>query len=584
MTQEEYEREQQEIQRLINEINALVRENNRLVEEINYGLRNISILEGNVVELHRRVEPKMNVLSGEIKVNSNLTEDVRTAIEEMASQYLTFKTLSTASKDLTQYTDAYNTKFSYYNHLRRITLGYVIGLDSNFVSDENMRLAVEKAYLQNTEYWLAYATMAVMLWASNEKEAAERALDKAMFISPQKATLYFMMINLRFARTDVARNWFLNYMDKVNPSDLGEEWQYLLQSYLAGVFGEDESFEEEVRKFFKKMLVQSEAVTVNFNKRFIDRAYSYASTYLHRTSENFAYLKGTCKDYEELVSLLSNAEKNAVIAKYYDDLLNEVDDIGEDIAQRIENVLYSLINEYDKSELEVVKKIKKSEYIISAQGDMEAATKKFEEEFGEPKNRNFADYLTEWAFVEDSRLTPLSVRRFSIAFMKDWIFKGYEKFAEENRNKVKKEYEFNVDGCIMTASEDDFPKCKETIEKYYEKNKWGSMWEDKMTKIYGLITLVGVLALVIMVIQLSNGHFSPVALTLGLLLVLVGAFLLWRQIVAVLEQVKEKKRLSIQKIKHALTELGQWRQLFRSEDENLSDLKDALMRFGEVQE
>ena len=157
MTQEEYEREQQEIQRLINEINALVRENNRLVEEINYGLRNISILEGNVVELHRRVEPKMNVLSGEIKVNSNLTEDVRTAIEEMASQYLTFKTLSTASKDLTQYTDAYNTKFSYYNHLRRITLGYVIGLDSNFVSDENMRLAVEKAYLQNTEYWLVLA-------------------------------------------------------------------------------------------------------------------------------------------------------------------------------------------------------------------------------------------------------------------------------------------------------------------------------------------------------------------------------------------------------------------------------------------
>lgn len=584
MTQEEYEREQQEIERLINEINALIAENNRLVEEINYGLQNVAILQNNVVDLHNRVEPKMRGAAGEVHVNSEHTETVRKAITEMASQYFTFKALSTASKNLTRYTDEYNTKFSFYNHLRRITLGYVIGLDSNFVSDENMRNTVEKAYLQNTEYWLAYATMAVMLWAFDEKEAANRALDKAMFISPQKAALYFMMINLRFARNEVARSWFINYMDRVNPSDLGEEWQYLLQAYLAGAFGEDETFQEEVGKHFKKMLVQAEATTANFSKRFVDRAYSYADTYLHRTGENFAYLKGTCAEYNHLIDLLSNAEKNAVIAQYYGKLFNEIDESGEDISQRVENVLYSLINEYDKSEMEVVQKIKYNEYVITAQGDATAAQKKFDAEFGKPKNRNFADYLTEWAFTEDSRLTPLSVRRFSITFMKDWIFKGYEKYAENNRSKEKKEYAFNVDGCEMTATEDDFAKCKSTIEKYYEKNKWSNLWEDKMTKIYGLITIVGLLALVIMGVQLAKGHFSPVALTLGILLVLVGVFLLWRQIVAVLEQIKEKQRLSIQRIQHALTELGQWRQLFHAEGEKLSDLKDALMRFGEVQE
>lgn len=584
MTQEEYEREQQEIERLINEINALIDENNRLVEEINYGLHNISILQDNVVELHKRVEPKMHGVAGEVKVNSEHTETVCRVITEMASQYFTFKALSTASKNLTQYTDEYNTKFSYYNHLRRITLGYVIGLDTNFVSDENMRNTVEKAYLQNTEYWLAYATMAVMLWATNNREAAQRALDKAMFISPQKATLYFMMINLRFARNDVARSWFVNYMDRVNPSDLGEEWQYLLQAYLAGAFGNDESFQEEVGKHFKKMLVQTEAMTANFSKRFIDRAYSYADTYLHRTSETFSYLKGTCSEYDHLIELLSNAEKNAEIAKYYDKLFNEIDDMGEDISQRVENVLYSLINEYDKAELEVIKKMKYNEYVITAQGDTTAAQKKFDTEFDKPKDRNFADYLTEWAFTEDSRLTPLSVRRFSITFMKDWVFKGYEKYAENNRSKEKQAYEFDVDGCKMTATENDFAKCKDTIGKYYEKNKWSNLWSDKMTKIYGLITLVGLLALVIMAVQLVKGHFSPVALTLGILLVLVGVFLLWRQIVAVLEQLKEKQRLSIQRIQHALTELGQWRQLFHSEYEKLSDLKDALMRFGEVQE
>lgn len=584
MTQEEYEQEQREIERLINEINALVVENNRLVEEINLALQNISILQNNVVELHKSLEPKMHGASDEVYVNNEHTQAVCQAIEEMSSQYFTFKVLSTASKNVTQYTDEYNTKFSYYNHLRRITLGYVIGLDANFVSSEKMRSVVEKAYLQNTEYWLAYATMAVMLWSSNEKEAAKRALDKAIFIAPQKATLYFMIINLRFSRNEVAQKWFVNYMERVNPSDLGAEWQYLLQAYLAGAFGQDEGFQAEVGKYFKKMLVQSEATTVDFSKRFIERAYVFADTYLHRTKESFAYLKGTCKEYDSLMDNLSNAEKNAVIAQYYDQLLQEEEDRGENIAQRIENVLYSLVNEYDKTELEVVKKIKLNEHIIAAQGDQVAAQKKFEAELGNGENKNFADLLTEWAFTEDSRLTPLSVRRFSITFMKEWIYKGYEKYAENYRTKEKEAYTFNVDGCEMTATENDFAKCKDIVEQYYEKNKWKTVFKDKFSLIYSLITIVGLLALVIMAVQLANGHFSPVVLTLGILLVLVGAFLLWRQIVAVLEQVKEKQRLSVQRIQHALTELGEWRKCYHAEDEKLSDLKDALMRFGDGQE
>lgn len=157
MTQEEYEREQQEIERLINEINRLVDENNRLTNEINEALENINILRNNVVTLHNNLEPRMRGVSGEVEVNSEQTQAVSRAIKEMSSQYFTFKALSTASKNVTQYTDEYHTRFSYYNNLRRITLGYVIGLDSNFVSNENMRQMVEKAYLQNSEYWLAYA-------------------------------------------------------------------------------------------------------------------------------------------------------------------------------------------------------------------------------------------------------------------------------------------------------------------------------------------------------------------------------------------------------------------------------------------
>lgn len=163
----------------------------------------------------------MTGVSGEVNVQSEKIHRIFEALEELTAQYATFKTLSTASKNLSQYTDEYHTRFSYYNNLRRITLGYVIGLDTNFVTNESMRKAVEKVYLQNTEYWLAYATTAVMLWASDEKEAAERAVGKAMFMNPSKAALFFMLINLRFDRIKPAQEWFVTYMDRASARQSG---------------------------------------------------------------------------------------------------------------------------------------------------------------------------------------------------------------------------------------------------------------------------------------------------------------------------------------------------------------------------
>ena len=51
------------------------------------------------------------------------------------------------------------------------------------------------------------------------------------------------------------------------------------------------------------------------------------------------------------------------------------EEITEDVelAERIENVLYSLVNDYDEDELKVVQKIKYNEAIINAKGDATSA-------------------------------------------------------------------------------------------------------------------------------------------------------------------------------------------------------------------
>ena len=224
---------------------------------------------------------------------------------------------------------------------------------------------------------------AVELWASDEKEAASRAVSKSLTMNYNNACLFFLLINLRYNRIDAAKKWYISYLENADMNDMGAEWQYLLQAYLAGAFGINEDFQDQVAACFKKNLLQVEAATANFGAMFSERALDFAKSYICVTSREYGALRKSCAQYDGLIKLLSEAEKNAVIARYYIDLAEADADAGEDLPQRIENVLYSLINNYDDEEIKIVKKLKYNEAVILARGDVGAAQAKYNSVFAD---------------------------------------------------------------------------------------------------------------------------------------------------------------------------------------------------------
>ncbi len=567
--------DRQRAEELVRQINALRRENAQLEAELDAASRNVQVLTSNVGVLESNVHATMSNLSNKVEATAEDVSFFFDALRELSEQYFIFKNLSAASKNLTMYTDEYYTKFSYYNKLRRITLGYVIGLDNTIISSESLRLEVEKAYLQNSEYWLAYAIMAVMLWSKNDRDAANRAMHKALAIDYYRSCVFFLLINLRFERIDAAREWYLNYLEKVDMSKLGDEFQYLLQAYLNGLFGPSPAFENIVSENFDRLIQQAEATDLYFADKFVSGATSYAETFLHRTEEEFPTLREVSPDYKKLIDVLSNAEKHSVLAQEYVQLAEQQDDAAEEQAQRVENVLYGLINAYDDAEWKVVKEQKRNEAIMEAQGNMQAAQEKFELLYAHmDEKKPLSDLMVSWAFSEDPTQTNLTVKRFTIAHMKDRMFRGFEKFAALYREKEPESIQVQIDDAQLLCTETGVQDAANKLEAYYTKNRMKHLASDKYIQIYGGICLVALLILVVMAFS-----FSAVALTIAVIGGVLGGFLLWRRLVDVGRILDEKKRLAHVKLQQALTELEQWRKLYHEADKHLSDVKDALDRF-----
>lgn len=582
MTDEEYRQEQEErarlereINRTINAINRLRRENAELEVELDHAISSLNRVVSNAREMGSAVTRRVRGLSGEVSEAEVETIHVFQALNELITQYTTFKRLSTATKNLTQLNDEYYTKFSFYNELRRISLGCVIGLDSNLISGETTRKKVEKVYLQNTDYWLAYAAMAVMLWASNESEAAKRAMEKSLNVHYFNSCLFYLLINLRFNRIDAAKKWYVQYLDKADMNNLGDEWQYLLQAYLFGAFGSDEGFQDTVAQCFQKMMAQVEVSTVGFAKQFSLKAIEFAELYPHRTERTFTTLGRTCSDYAQMLGLLSTAEKNSRIADVYNELADAEEQDARNLPERIENVLYTLVNDYDDEEWEIVRNIRLNEAIISSMGDEDAAQATSDALYADQqKRKNLGDLLLSWAFADKSTQADISVQRFSISMMKEAIIKGFTQFAENYRKKEQDKYRFCIDGCEMRCGEQDLAEGEALLDAHYDKNKVRDMMNDKQVLIYAGMCGGAVLLLVALL-----AFFSPVLLTLGVLLGAAGGFLLWQRIQALQKHLAEKKRKAKLLLAQALDELAQWRSAYADADARNDEIRDALERY-----
>ena len=495
------------------------------------------------------------------------TADLFYVIGVVSASYFRFKEMSTASKNLSEATDEYYTKFQDFNTLRRIVLGYVIGLEQSFASRENMRKVVEKIYLQNTDYWLAYAAAAVMLWANDEEEAAKRAVNKAIFMDYNAASVFFLLINLRFTRIEAAKKWYLHYLDRVDMDHLGGEWEQLLEAYLSGVFGVDPVFSEMVQNYISNMFVQLESTHPTYGVEITNRAASFADHYIYVSNKEYDSLRRYCPEYKEMKNLLSTAEKNAALTEEFRGFWDAGEEQEETLYERVEDILYDLIKTVGDKEEQVLRKIDLNKKILQAKGDVTEAQRAFNHEHSEKETTNLADLLFKWGFADGNRNVDIRVRQFSIRYLKNYIASGLHKFAEDYRSREKETYTINIDDWNEACDESSYDSSAESLTKHHTRNRIKKLFADMYVMIF-----IAMLAASAVALTLCSFNFNKIVLVVGLLLGVAGGFLLWRRIVDLNELLDAELEKGLQILRQCIQEIGLWRKQYKKADRQNEDL------------
>lgn len=550
-------------------------EQKRVLEaELNKSVGETLKLSSSAINISEEIAKGMDVTQKQVQEINDYTSSLFHILDELTFSYFSIKNISAASKSVTEYTQMYNTKFSYYNELRRIALGYVVGIDSHLIHNENMRVTVEKIALQNSNYWLTYALSAFMLWVNDEHDAASRAIQKALDLNYGKASLYFLLVNLRFNRIDASRMWFLKYLDRFDISKITPEWQYLLQAYLYNAFGKSINFQKQINKYLDDIVTKVKAINVGYERKVANQFRDYISVYPHNTKREFVSLSRYVKEYDEMINLLTLAEKNFQLATYFTNIYGITEDENKMLPRIIEDILYDLINSYDDDEYELFKKIKLNEAIVQAKGDITIARKNFEYLYENDQLFSFDELLLRWALVDKDVNVNIRLRRLALDYLNEALINGAIMYQDYYRSLKKKQYEITIDEYKIVYEIGNDEEAYKAINKYYSKSFLWNIFDNKVIVFSLMICLASLACLAIVPF-----YFNLYALIVGMVLFVTFALISSVIIVNRSKKFNKRKETFINQLEDTLKDFDSWNDCFNEEDQKNDVLKATIGRF-----
>lgn len=360
----------------------------------------------------------------------------------------------------------------------------------------------------------------------------------------------------------------------VDPHNVGRHIEHLLLALLSGAMGRDREFESESVATIKRLFEDCKN-DPDFDKNICNAISEYFDIYVNVTSKEYINLRRTCAEYGEMTDLLSEAEKNKKLKEYFENVLKSDPVLNDSLSERIEDVLYNLIESYDDKEKALLDETEYHEIMVKAKGNKEIAEETFYQiREKEKKESDLAMIFVSMALDYENK-TSNFVKKFALNVIRDYCKVCAKNFALRYRNVEKAKYDIRIDDWKAACDENDYKKKKGELLKHDKAVIRNKIKGDKtLQKLKKGLIISCVIAVIMIIVALfaGNGATSAIDIVLWVLsaigIVFSGIFLFlytnqYSKLKKANQYIIDKNQLLL---KNALEELGRWRADYKAED------------------
>ena len=557
----------------------------RIIQEADLrGITNeLAAIHGNLDTL----DSKIHILHNDIGYVNKEVAKLAQQFQEFVVKDIMGKRLLQAETKLVKIRQELEKKFGHYDLVRRSTTGILQADDLGIVKKNTITNATEELMISTPNYWLAPCLVALAAWINDQPELAEKALKEAIKRNDEKTSLFFALVCRRAERKVACLKWTQRYLSNQDEENLDRKTVIVLDAYASGLLGADtegviyRQMDEWLTHLsdkpgFIEQQTQQWSEAIRLKRKKID-------------ASSYTYLKKYSPTWPVLEDILEGANLHGEIFNYFTKIFNQ-ETSSETIKAQLDEILTSLVTDFDDEELPLRKEEKFEQFIVDFKGDEQRATQNMQiEETAFATHKDFTQLLTDAAMKPESSHSSVSTQKFAVALSRDWISNAYNDLIAQNRMKIPNEIQLKVGNYIDQTT--DGQNENELISKYnamIDKEKAAALAQCELTKfdeycLYG----GGIIAAMGLGMAISGSVF------LGIIAIVAGVGLISNHFTkkkkseaakeTVNTQYEERRNSGIGIIRASLAEVVDFRSEFATKDAESQNVIDFLSQISPEQ-
>jgi hypothetical protein len=353
--------------------------------------------------------------------------------------------------------------------VRRRMLGLLHANDLALVRKETSLVVAEQTLLDAATYWLAPALIGFAGWVNHDEKLAQHAFDEMLRRDPIKGQLFIALLLHRCGRDEEVSAWLGRYLLTQQPRELPRASITLIDAASNGLLPETscQRVLDQLGIWMSSMMESSgfdaEQVSTWVELLSKDRGGVGLDEYRH--------LRKCVENWEAITAPLTWARLQPLLNRRFRDLFEQPTAPDETVKARIDQLLESLVTDYEADEVELRIDELLNAAIVDLEGDKEVALERINAyRLAYTERMSIGTLLAVATGADVGNRASVATKKLATIMSRQWILKALDVIQQKKAESTPTHLPITLDGFSENLSpQPELPKVLGRQQAYYQK-------------------------------------------------------------------------------------------------------------------